>query len=85
MPYVNIVGLTYTLQDVLYLQDLVYEDSGSDTSDSAHSFNQINSELLFFILKLQGTLVSFKGTVSRDGFCFWEHAWSILGLNRERG
>jgi len=26
----------------LETQDLVYEDSGSDTSDSAHSFNQIN-------------------------------------------
>jgi hypothetical protein len=41
---------------VLYLQDLVYEDSGSDTSDSAHSFNQINSELFFFFLKLPGTV-----------------------------
>jgi hypothetical protein len=24
----------------------------------------------------------FSGTVSRDGFGFREHAWSVLGLNR---
>ncbi len=27
----------------------------------------------------------FKGTVSRDGFGFWWHAWSAQGLNRGRG
>ena len=26
------------------MQDIIYEDSSSDTSDSAHSFNQINSK-----------------------------------------
>ncbi len=26
-----------------------------------------------------------KGTVSRDDFGFWEHAWSVLGPNRGRG
>ncbi len=27
----------------------------------------------------------FNGTVSPDGLGFWGHAWSVLGLNRERG
>ncbi len=26
-----------------------------------------------------------KGTVSRDGFVFWGHAWSVLCLNRGHG
>ncbi len=28
---------------------------------------------------------TFKGTVSRDEFCFWGHAWSVLCLNMGRG
>jgi hypothetical protein len=26
----------------------------------------------------------FNGTLSRDGFGFWGHAWSVIGLNRGR-
>ncbi len=28
---------------------------------------------------------TFKGTVSRDGFGFLGHAWSVLGFNMGRG
>jgi hypothetical protein len=30
-------------------------------------------------------MYSFKGTVLRDGFGFWWHAWSVIGLNWGRG
>jgi hypothetical protein len=32
-----------------------------------------------------GDFLVLKGIVSRDGFGFLDHAWSVLGLNRGRG